>query len=317
MDSDTTAIWQIYAPPGIVLILMLGSTLVFIIRARRRNRYSPFTEHSLRLPGHSIRTEFSRRQDDFLILYFTMLLPAFIITPVIRISERWVSIVIIALFLIIMAGLLKRYWTLFSVLKNLRLGLEGEEYVGQELNLLMCRGAHVFHDIPYGGGNIDHVVVGFDKVLVIETKAVSKPVTDSDMCSKAAHVVFDGQQLKFPHFVTDQPIVQAHKHADFLRNYLKKKLKIDFQVVPVVALPGWYVDSPTSFQKLLVVNPQRGKVLDRWLGQKGNTQQRKEVIRHLESYARSAGLRSRITDPDAHKYYDFWFNPKHIEPKVG
>lgn len=165
-----------------------------------------------------------------------------------------------------MVYILVRVWRLFGILRITNLGREGEEYVGQELTLLMCRGAHVFHDIPYKFGNIDHIVVGNDKVFAIETKAVRKLQSQSNKTGRDSTVVFDGHQLIFPHMKTDDPIKQAQRHAKHIREVLKNNCGLSMEVVPVVALPGWFVRIESAGKEVLVINPKRGKALDKWLG---------------------------------------------------
>jgi hypothetical protein len=50
-------------------------------------------------------------------------------------------------------------------------GAEGEEAVGQVLEGLADHGWGVIHDVSFGRGNIDHVVVGPGGILAIETKS--------------------------------------------------------------------------------------------------------------------------------------------------
>lgn len=52
-----------------------------------------------------------------------------------------------------------------------RRGAEGEEAVGQILDGLATGGWHVLHDVTFGRGNIDHVVVGPGGVFAVETKS--------------------------------------------------------------------------------------------------------------------------------------------------
>ena len=78
--------------------------------------------------------------------------------------------------------------------KRRRLGLIGERAVGEELNHLMRREAHVFHDVPSTYGNVDHVVVAPSGVYAVETKTRHK----REAVGKEAHrVLFDGQSLQF------------------------------------------------------------------------------------------------------------------------
>jgi hypothetical protein len=50
-------------------------------------------------------------------------------------------------------------------------GAEGEEVVGKILEELAEDGWHVIHDVSFGRGNIDHVVVGPGGIFTVETKS--------------------------------------------------------------------------------------------------------------------------------------------------
>jgi len=50
-------------------------------------------------------------------------------------------------------------------------GAEGEEVVGKILEDLSAEGWLVIHDVSFGRGNIDHIVVGPGGVFTIETKS--------------------------------------------------------------------------------------------------------------------------------------------------
>src|SRR5215212_1786597 len=50
-------------------------------------------------------------------------------------------------------------------------GAEGEEVVGRILEGLAAKGWHVIHDVSFGRGNIDHIVVGPGGIYTIETKS--------------------------------------------------------------------------------------------------------------------------------------------------
>jgi len=50
-------------------------------------------------------------------------------------------------------------------------GAEGEEVVGKVLEDLAEDGWYVIHDVSFGRGNIDHIVVGPGGVFTIETKS--------------------------------------------------------------------------------------------------------------------------------------------------
>jgi hypothetical protein len=68
-------------------------------------------------------------------------------------------------------------------------GAEGEEAVGGILDRLTADGWHVIHDVTFGRGNIDHVVVGPGGVFAVETKShagrISLERLDPKMLSQA------------------------------------------------------------------------------------------------------------------------------------
>ncbi len=316
MELFASDVWLSLALVLSSLFVFLSTIFLFVWKARSKKRYSPFTEESLRLPGHSLRTRYNDEADEIVSFYIATIFSAIgLAWAAIKLSGM-LRVAVISATLFCMIFVLIRTWKLLEKLRRMRLGKEGEEYVGQELNLLMCRGAHVFHDIPYAYGNIDHLVVGFDKVFVVETKAISKPKTEGKENSRDSVVVFDGEKLLFPHKTTADPIIQAKIHAKYVREVLKKKCGLDFTVVPVVAIPGWFVESKNTTTDILVINPKRGKALDAWLGPKEGKATRNQVAVYLESVARSVSLRSKLTDPDASTKYDFWFNPRYVEPEL-
>lgn len=50
-------------------------------------------------------------------------------------------------------------------------GAEGEEVVGKILEDLSAEGWHVIHDVSFGRGNIDHIVIGPGGIFTVETKS--------------------------------------------------------------------------------------------------------------------------------------------------
>jgi len=145
---------------------------------------------------------------------------------------------------IILGSAAMLYWLykLFTIVKKLqqmRLGLEGEMAVGQELNQLMLHEFRVFHDFPADGFNIDHIVVGKTGVFAVETKARSKPATNNR--KNDALVEFDGKVLKFPHWSESKPIEQANSQARWLKNWLSNAVGETVFVCPVLAVPGWFI----------------------------------------------------------------------------
>jgi hypothetical protein len=138
--------------------------------------------------------------------------------------------------------------------KTTRLGYEGEVAVGQELNQLMLKGYHVFHDFPANNFNIDHVIVGESGVFAVETKTRSKPTTRN--LAGNATVTYNGRLLLFPQGVDVKTIEQAQRQAAWLTNWIGSAVGEEVAVRPVVAVPGWFVKR-TSANGMPVVNPKQ------------------------------------------------------------
>ena len=286
--------------------------------ARRRGTWSPLTEELLRVPGHSLRLETDALQDDLLGCYLQFVgMSVFIVAAWLVHDDPRVRWTVVAMAGAIMLRALWRAPRLLERFRRVTLGRECEEYVGQELNLLMRDGAFVFHDIPYRYGNIDHVVVGRDRVLVVETKGRRKPRSASGERVREARVRFDGRTLSFPGYETTEPLEQARRHAAHVREAIRCRCGIDCPVIPVVAIPGWFVDAaPYEEGGVLVVNARRAKALRPWLGRRTAGRARTAPVAHyLNSLARTVAPHSRGSDPGAS---DFANRPAgRREPALG
>lgn len=126
-------------------------------------------------------------------------------------------------------------------LQNHRLGFAGERAVGQELDQLLRQGCDVFHDFPAADDwNIDHVVVTPAAVYAVETKTRRKRPGPAG--SPDHQVTLDGDVLRFPDWNETEFIAQTRRNAAWLSEFLTKQLAEEVQVVPVLVLPGWYVE---------------------------------------------------------------------------
>lgn len=147
----------------------------------------------------------------------------------------------------------------WSAKHNYLLGLDGETYVGQQLNHLMLLGCRVYHDFQTAKqGNIDHIVVSPAGVFAVETKGKYKP--DKKRGKVDAKVVYDGKNLKFSDVVvTDQPLKQAKELANSLAQELSSSIGKKISVTPVVALPGWWVELQAPLSEVKIFN---GKIME-------------------------------------------------------
>lgn len=293
-----------------VISLPIAAILVPIRKIRASGKRSPLVDERLNFPGESLRNQLSDLLDDIVVcLVIALILIVVLISGLLGgVSElpSGLPIVVICCGLIAYAS-----WKLkvqFSSALNYKLGLDGEEYTGQQLTLLLKDGADVFHDVPYKYGNIDHVVVGYDKVFAIETKAVRKPAkTAVASNAKNYEVMFDGEKLHFPTFKTAKPVEQAQLHAKWLHEHLNSKLKLEVQVIPVVALPGWFVKSSKAAQSSTLVCNPKGGFLRSHLGNSASAfDGRATVVDLISELVQVGAPKSKITDPDAQKYFDRW-----------
>src|SRR5688500_2183317 len=163
----------------------------------RRRRRNPINRNLLRAPGHSLREEVEQLRIEVMAqAAMIVAIGPTVATAVYAYSAatgrfHWglgaFGLLAVGAVMTACSLKLKRLWR--DALK-LKLGLDAEEAMGQELNQLMPLGFRVFHDIPCLNFNVDHVVVGTSGLFVVETKGRSKPAEESA-------VVFDGQRLQF------------------------------------------------------------------------------------------------------------------------
>ena len=317
---------DLYLPKSVIAFTaFLGFVAGFVLlvlmimwRSRRKGRFSPFTENMFRLPGHTLRKQISDLSDEFSSTYFIFIISAVAFIGSILFLRDSVRSTAVLCTVVILIGSIWKIVQQIGELQILKLGCEGEEYTGQELNLLMRKRAFVFHDIPYRYGNIDHIVIGNNLIFAIETKAVRKPKKTGSTASRESNVRFDGSVLTFPHFTTSEPIDQAKIHAKYLQKVIKNRTGVAFKVMPVVAIPGWFIDIDSSGQPdVLVINPERGKALRKWLGEVHDRSMRNRVVAYIASVAQSITPNSNRTDPNATEHFDFWLNPKFKEKVLG
>lgn len=140
----------------------------------------------------------------------------------------------------VVSVVIHKLWRAGAQLDKLKAGYDAELAVGQELDQLMRQGAATFHDIPADNFNIDHAVISSAGVFAIETKGFTKPKQGRGKAD--AMVVFDGKVLKFPTWITKEPLEQAERQAAWLAKWLTSAIGSPVRVVPVVALPGWFVE---------------------------------------------------------------------------
>jgi hypothetical protein len=222
-----------YAPPLAVVFWLL----------RKRKHYDaaanePFTEQPLRLAGESSAERAQELFDDasteLVVLLFACPVAGLLFSNLPGRGRLAICLAALGLACVAAFVIGRRMRTKLSDSWCYRLGAKGERVVGRELDRLMAHGYVVFHDVPFNGWNIDHVVVGPRGVFAVETKTWRKPTEIS------AEIVLDGDALITAGGHREMSAhQQATANAESLGKWIGKAAAEQVTVVPVVALPGW------------------------------------------------------------------------------
>jgi hypothetical protein len=144
---------------------------------------------------------------------------------------------------------------------RMRVGLDAEMAVGQELDQLMREGAVVYHDVPGEAFNIDHVVIATSGVFAVETKGRAKPIRGKG--SRDATVEFDGHALRVPTWSETKPLAQAQRQAKWLAQWLSSATGAPTPVTSVLAIPGWFIERKARSEVLIYNGKGPGFLLQR------------------------------------------------------
>jgi hypothetical protein len=259
--------------------VMAGIIWLVIIRPRKREQAqgrAPFTERTLRPPGESLRQkiqELDDQIDDWLLWLFippaAALGCAFGEGTASSWGVRTIGLAWVAIFACVAVSF--RIRALSRERANYRLGFDGERQTAQHLIPLIANGCQVFHDVPFADANgkifnIDHIVAGATGIFAIETKTRSK---------QADHKVsYDGRQLHFPDFSESDSPNQIKANANTLSKELKRRTGENVKVIPILTLPGWWINRQVNDPEVAVLNS-------------------KEIRRHISSTP-PAGLNEKL-----------------------
>jgi hypothetical protein len=221
-------------------VLVVAATLDRRKRTSRGERL-PIADKLLRPAGCSLQLQIAKFTDDFVCL----ILAAFLCSltsvgalgfPPADVVGRSVCLVFFAASA---AGCSLFAWRRRKGIRNVRLGWIGEQAMAEYLGVLASEGFRLFHDVPTGKENIDHVVVGPPGVFAIETKCWSK--RPGKLNAAMHEAVYDGKTIRFPWGITDRPLNQACRNKRWLEEFLSKSTGERASVQAIVALPGWWV----------------------------------------------------------------------------
>ncbi len=242
-------------------MIVAGFVLYRLKRKYADAASEPFKQLPLRPPGESLRLEIDRMSekfDDHLLTVAATAAGGCMLTITAPSSLR--GTVGALAFAIVVAVTFWQWQKLKMLVRRLwdfRLGFKGERVVGEELNQLLASGFKVFHDVPFEGFNIDHVLVGTPGLYAIETKTRRKPADIKGQ--EKATVTFDGETLLFPKGYRDRDALdQARRNARTLAEWLTKATGERVLANAILTLPGWWVARKTVAD-VNVLNPEEIK----------------------------------------------------------
>lgn len=232
-------------------VLVLGSMCIvafpslWLNRLKTRSKRTPLTRDLLRSPGESLRQQIDEINIDidsclFASVFVPLSIYAIILTQL-HFAKAHNPALVAALygcFVLLSEGyVIVKLTKAFTRRNQLRLGLDAEAAIGQELNQLMLDGYRVYHDFQADGFNIDHIIIGINGVFAIETKGKAKPKETGD--KRNWTVIYDGQALQFPNWTERNYLPQARRQADWLAKWLSSAVGETVPVKPALALTGW------------------------------------------------------------------------------
>jgi len=227
-------------------VVALVGAVWWSIRAYRMEAEVPFDDLLLRPPGESTRVAaealFEKFSDRAGILFFTCAVLALGIALAPAKNQPSLAAVFAVPVLVVTVLTVPQSLRLLRRYLGYKLGFKGERLVGEQLNQLWAQGFHVFHDVPFDGYNVDHVVVGEAGVFAIETKTVRK--LRSSVTAQPAHYVrYDGTSLTWPSGRTNRlGLEQVARNARSLSAWLTQATGEAVACRPILTLPGWFIE---------------------------------------------------------------------------
>ena len=240
----------------IVLVSSI-STILYFSHLKKKNKKSPLNFKLLRLPGETLQNQINDLDIDIILslltppLYILFIYSAFLSGNYYSANTHAnIPIILILSSILVAIYFIKQSIGLISKRNNIRVGLEAERAVGEELNRICSLGGIAYHDFPADNFNIDHILISKSGIYAIETKGRSK-LKDKDNNWKVQYV---NNKLIFPNREESKPVKQAQMQAQWLSNFLSKKLRVKVQVNAVLAIPGWYTDIKQKPQNIIITN---------------------------------------------------------------
>jgi len=251
----------------VVAALVVFAGLRLAAYLHRRYAQDPFPSDGLmREPAHSKQRR--QRALDAAIFWHAVAVPtllfawyyAFVGGPAANQQAQLTDFIVIAAAGV--AGLgyfIQHLVRLIKERQRLALQTSAEVATGQSINQLMRRGYWVFHDVMLGQHRFQHLIIGPAGVFVVESKAHRRS-RRATRASARPEAKFDGAQLHYPDWVDSDPIQSVIAQARMIGKWLSGKIGEAVAPQPVLALPGWYVQT-SDWKRVVVCNPDNPSLI--------------------------------------------------------
>ena len=147
-------------------LLPMVLVTAYVIRKREQQRAltrAPFTDLVRRPAGETLRLKLEKLEEKLNELILGMIsIPTLVVFWLLAVNPKDGLSPIVCFLLSAGSSVffgIKMYKALCERSKYW-LGYQGERFVGEELSRLIAAGFEIYHDVPFDGFNMDHVLVG-------------------------------------------------------------------------------------------------------------------------------------------------------------
>lgn len=252
--------------------IALASTIVFLLVVKSWHVFARSVT-TTRFPNSIMFEAAQRFRDDlerlgreqsvYLIsaLVFTVIFCVFYLLPPIGLFDdlpRWQLYVLLGVFFVAASYSSYRLFHIAIARRRLAFIRDANMATGHSLQKLTSNRNRAFHDVRCKAGVIDNVIVGLHGIYAVSVIA-KKP-------GRKNMVRLDGDILTFASSKDAISVARSGKKSAQLARELRKVVNHEVRVRPVIAVPGWEVESQTS-NEYLVVNERNLAMLSGWKDQ--------------------------------------------------
>jgi len=256
--TSTLAVIGLFLGPSIMLVVIMTQ----LKKRYTLSRTSPLTKDLLRPAGYTLQQQIHDQQvelfGNMLFIPLLILMLAFMTLLQSYLGDKRVTLTQLVMVGSLILGVVGYYFDrVYKTVKRLRylkLGYACELAVGQELEQLVRPRNdpyRIYHDIPFDGFNIDHLIVSPNGVFVVETKGRSKPIHEG---SKQFKVRLENNALHFPNHVETEPLDQVRRNVAPVHKWLASATGSEVPVAGILVLPGWFIERKQASRHPYVLN---------------------------------------------------------------